>query len=135
MAIRVALQHITHYKYDRAISLGPQVIRLRPAPHCRTKIPSYSLKISPSQHFINWQQDAQANWLARLVFPEKATEFRIEVDLHAELAVFNPFDFFIEPYAEEFPYTYHQDLQIELASYFEIETSNGVLDALSLIHI
>ena len=129
MAIRVALQHITHYKYDRAISLGPQIIRLRPAPHCRTKIPSYSLKISPPQHFINWQQDAQGNWLARLVFPEKTTEFRIEVDLHAELAVFNPFDFFIEPYAEEFPYTYHQDLQIELASYFELETSNGVLDA------
>lgn len=128
MAIKVALQHITHYTYDRPVALGPQIIRLRPAPHCRTKISSYALKISPQQHFINWQQDAQGNWLARLVFPEKATEFRIEVDLHAEMVVFNPFDFFIDPYAEEFPFHYASDILAELAPYFELEPSAGPLD-------
>ena len=89
-----------------ASRLSPQIVRLRPAPHSRTRILSYSLKVTPAKHFINWQQDPQANYLARLVFPEKTEELRIEVDLVAEMAVLNPFDFFLEPYAKEFPFEY-----------------------------
>ncbi len=128
MSIQVALHHVTHYKYDRPVSLGPQIVRLRPAPNCRTRVPSYSLKIAPAEHFINWQQDPHGNWLARLVFPEKARELRIEVDLHAEMAVYNPFDFFIEPYAEEFPFVYKPELAAELAAYLEIETAGAPLE-------
>ena len=103
MSIHVALNHITHYRYDRLVGLSPQIVRLRPAPHCRTRILSYSLKVTPTDHFINWQQDPQANYLARLVFPDSTRELKIEVDLVAEMAVLNPFDFFLTPYAEQFP--------------------------------
>src|SRR3954462_13840089 len=117
MSIHVALNHITHYRYDRPIHLGPQVVRLRPAPPSPTRILSYSMRVEPAEHFINWQQDPQANYLARLVFPEKTTEFRIEIDLVAEMSVLNPFDFFLEPSAEAFPFAYEAELAHELAPY------------------
>src|SRR6266481_1988317 len=114
MSIHVALHHKTHYKYDRLVNLGPQVVRLRPAPHSRTRILSYSLRIAPEKHFINWAQDPQSNYQARLVFPEKTREFLVEVDLVAEMAVFNPFDFFLEPEGEKFPFEYDTALEHEL---------------------
>lgn len=117
MSIHVALKHVTRYRYDRRVALSPQVVRLRPAPHCRTPILSYSLTVEPAQHFINWQQDPFSNYLARLVFPEKTTEFTVTVDLVAEMAVYNPFDFFLEPHAQKFPFTYDEAQQAELAPY------------------
>ena len=117
MSIHVALHHVTHYRYDRLVNLGPQVVRLRPAPHCRTPILSYSLRIEPAGHFINWQQDPFANHLARLVFPEKTREFKVTVDLVAEMAVYNPFDFFLEPQAEQVPFAYSPETAQDLVPY------------------
>ena len=117
MSIRVALNHKTHYQYDRAVEIFPQIVRLRPAPHCRTPIASYSLRVEPEQHFLNWQQDPHGNYLARLVFPEKARRVSVEVDLVAEMTVINPFDFFLEPSAEDFRSATSRWLAEELKPY------------------
>src|SRR5580704_10416719 len=127
MSILVALNHKTIYRFDRPVSLSPHVIRLRPAPHCRTPIAGYSLRVKPATHFINWQQDPYSNYLARLVFPEKATELAIEVDVIAEMTAINPFDFFIEPSAEMFPFAYDALTESELAPYFQKEEAGPQL--------
>ena len=117
MSIRAAIHHLTHYRYDRPVSLSPQIIRLRPAPHSRTRVISHSLKVSPAQHFVNYQQDPYGNWLARYVFPELVSEFKIEVDVVADMTVYNPFDFFVEEDAERWPFEYSQDLGPDLVIY------------------
>jgi len=119
MAIRVALSHVTHYQYDRPVQLGPHVVRLRPAPHSRTAVTAYSLKVTPGEHFLNWQQDPFSNWQARFVFPKLTKEFKVEVDLVADLTTINPFDFFLEEYAEKVPFTYEPALKRELIPYLE----------------
>ncbi|MGQ1783524.1 MULTISPECIES: transglutaminase family protein [unclassified Saccharicrinis] len=127
MAIKVAIRHNTYYKYDRLVSASPHVIRLRPAPHSRTRIHSYSLNISPKEHFINWQQDAFGNYLARVVFKDKLKELKVEVEVIAEMTVVNPFDFFVEEYAQTFPFAYQKVEKKELTPYFEIVESGPLL--------
>src|SRR4029434_6695675 len=127
MAIHVALYHKTHYRYDRPVTLSPHVVRLRPAPHCRTPILSYSLTLTPRTHFINSQQEPHVNYLARVVFPEKTRELTIEVDLVAEMSVLNPFDFFLEPAAETFPFCYEPWLQKDLAPFLEVSADGAQL--------
>jgi uncharacterized protein (DUF2126 family)/transglutaminase-like putative cysteine protease len=117
VSIHVALNHVTQYRYDRSVGLSPQLVRLRPAPHCRTRILSYSLEVRPTEHFIHWQQDPQANYLARLVFAAETRELRIAVDLVAEMSVLNPFDFFLAPHAEQFPFNYDAIERRELVPY------------------
>jgi uncharacterized protein (DUF2126 family)/transglutaminase-like putative cysteine protease len=131
MAIRVALNHKTRYKYASDVWLSPHVVRLHPAPHCRTTITSYSLKTTPKDPFVNWQQDPYSNRLARLVFPEKTKEFSVEVDLVAELTVINPFDFFVESYAELYPFAYDPVLAKELAPYLDAAPAGPKLAALT----
>ena len=126
MAIHVALSHRTTYRYDRSVNLGPQVIRLRPAPHCRTPILSYSLKVEPEKHFINWQQDPFANYLGRFVFSSPTDHLEAKVEVVAEMAVYNPFDFFLEPSAESYPFEYDPGVGHDLAPYLK-RGANGPL--------
>ena len=127
MSIRVAIRHKTNYRYDEAVELAPHLIRLRPAAHCRTPIHSYSLNIEPADHFVNWQQDPFGNFVARYVFPKKTKAFSIDVELIAEMTVINPFDFFIEEYAREFPFKYDKLLARELAPYLQVRESSEEL--------
>lgn len=127
MTIRVALHHRTAYQYDRPITVSPQVVRLRPAPHCRTPVSSYSLQVLPEKHFLNWQQDPYGNFLARLVLPEKTKEFVVEVDLVADMTVINPFDFFLEPDANDFPFEYSDAAKTQLHPYLALDTSSPKL--------
>jgi uncharacterized protein (DUF2126 family)/transglutaminase-like putative cysteine protease len=130
MSIRVALHHATSYDYDDLVVMSPQVVRLRPAPHCRTPISAYRVQVEPEKHFLNWQQDPQGNWQARVVFPDPIKHMRIAVDLVADLAVINPFDFFIEDYAEQSPFTYREQLARELTPYLHASAPGPLLSAL-----
>lgn len=135
MGIHTALNHKTIYRYDKHVSLGPQIVRLKPAPHSRIPVLSYSLKISPENHFINWQQDPQGNFLARLVFPEKTNLFQIEVDMIVDMTVINPFDFFLEDSAENWPFHYEPWLNKELLPFLEFSEDNFMTDFLKSVPV
>ena len=128
MAIRVALHHKTSYQFDRLVSLSPHEVRLKPAAHARTPILSYSLTVNPAKHFVNWQQDPYGNYIARYVFPEKVRALDFTVDLVADMTVINPFDFFVEKYAEHFPFNYTEQQAYELGAYLKPEPLTPLLD-------
>lgn len=127
MAIRVALHHKTSYHYDRLVALSPHEVRLRPAPHVRTPILSYSLTVTPTDHFINWQQDPYGNYIGRFVFQKKSDKLEFTVDLVADMTTINPFDFFVEKYAEHFPFSYPAQLSAELSAYLRAEKPGPLL--------
>jgi uncharacterized protein (DUF2126 family) len=129
MGLQVALNHTTRYRYDKEVSVGPQVVRLRPAPHCRTPILSYLLGATPARHLLHWQLDLHNNHLARLLFPDKTSEFAVEVNLVAELSAINPFDFFLEPGVENYPFSYAADLARDLEPYLSLEPAGPMLKA------
>ena len=129
MAIRIALHHKTSYRYDRLVNLSPHEVRLRPAPHARTPILSYSLTVQPQDHFINWQQDPYGNYIGRFVFQEKTDVLDFTVDLVADMTVINPFDFFVEKYAEKFPFAYPEQLAAELSPYLVTEPAGPLQSA------
>ena len=129
MAIRVAINHKSLYRYDRLVNLSPHIFRLRPAVHCRTPIEAYSLRIEPEEHFINWQQDPFGNYQARVVFQEVTHALSVEVDLIADMTIINPFDFFLEASAEHYPFTYDAQLKEELAPFLEVRENGPLLTA------
>ena len=129
MAITASIYHLTHYKYDNPVRLGPQIIRLKPASHSKTRVLSHSLKVTPSNHFVNLQQDPYGNYLARFVFPDPVTELKIEVDLVADMTVYNPFDFFVEEEATQWPFDYPETIREDLSIYRKPEEPGSRLKA------
>lgn len=130
MSIRIAIHHRTEYHYDRLVSLSPHTIRLRPAPHTRTPIHHFSLKVEPEDHYLNWQQDPFGNFIGRYTFPEKTKKLIVDVNLVADMITIDPFDFFVEQSAEYYPFKYETQLEKELAPYFEIKESGPLLNKL-----
>ncbi|MEZ0209385.1 MAG: transglutaminase N-terminal domain-containing protein, partial [Methylophilus sp.] len=130
MAIRVALHHRTSYTFDRLVNLSPHEVRLKPAAHARTPVLAYSLTVKPEKHFINWQQDPYGNYIARCVFPEMVRELDFTVDLVADMTVINPFDFFVEKYAEQYPFNYTELQAFELTSYLQPDNVGFLLQNL-----
>jgi transglutaminase-like putative cysteine protease len=125
--MRIHLQHVTRYQYDRPVTLGPQIVRLHPTPHCRARIAAYALSVDPKSHFINWQQDPLANHLARVVFTQVMQEFKLTVDMDVELVASNPFDFFLDPSADFFPFAYSARDARALAPYLVCEPEPELL--------
>ena len=130
MSIHVALRHRTAYTFDRPVTLGTHLVRLKPAAHCRTPIEAYSLKVEPKTHFIHWQQDPFGNYVARLDFPEKTTHLSIDVEVIADLADINPFDFYIDDAFEHWPFAYEATLAAQLAPYLECVDTGELFAAL-----
>lgn len=126
MTVRVGIDHVTTYEFDRRVTLGPHVVRLRPAPHTLTPISAYSLRVEPEEHFLNWQQDPFGNFQARLVFPEPTERLRIAVNIVAELSSINPFDFFLEEAAEHAPFIYDRQLKNDLAPLFGVQRERPI---------
>ena len=131
VSIQVALHHETVYRYDQPVSFTPHLVRLRPAPHCRTPILAYSLKVSPEDHFLNWQQDPYGNHIARFVFPTPSKELRVTVDLLADMTVINPFDFFVDDHAKTYPFSYGDVLERELGPYLSHPQPEAALSKLA----
>lgn len=129
MSIRVAIKHHTEYRYDRPVTLAPHVLRLRPAPHAQDRVAGYSLNISPGPHFLNWQQDPWGNYLARLVFPEPSNHFAIDVEVLVDMVTVNPFDFFLDDYAQTFPFDYEPVLKQDLLPYLAVADDSPMLHA------
>jgi len=129
MGKQVALHHRTEYRYDKAVTLGPQVVQLRPAPYCRTPILSYALQVTPDDRVLNWQLDPHSNWSARLLFPTKTSEFTVDVRLIADLNPINPFDFYLEPGCDQFPFAYTAGLAGDLEPYCAAEPLGPLQEA------
>lgn len=127
MAIQIALRHWTNYRYDRAVSLGPQIIRLRPGLQCRAPILSYRLDVIPTEHFLSWQFDPFLNQVARVIFPKKTSEFAVEVDLTVDLSPINPFEFLLDPAVEEYPFEYAPDLARDLQPNLLVDAPGNLL--------
>ncbi len=127
MGIQVALKHRTHYRYDKTVSLGPQIIRLRPSLHSRTPILSYSLDVSPAEHTLRWQLDSASNQQAHVLFPEKTSEFAVEVNLVADLSPLNPFDFLLDPAVENYPFQYRPETATDLHPYLLVDPPEPLL--------
>ena len=129
MGTQVGLHHRTQYRYDKAVSLGPQIIQLRPAPHTKTEILSYSLDVDPADHILNWQFDSLGNHFARVIIPNKTVMFVVDIDIIADLTPYNPFAFFIEPGFENYPFEYPPDVRKNLEPYRVAETPGPLLQA------
>jgi len=129
MSLRFALTHRSTYRYARAVGLGPQLIRLRPAPQCRTPILSYALQVEPATHWLHWQQDPLGNFMARVLMTEPVAAFSVTVDLTAEISTINPFDFFVEPEAANWPFIPEPWLAEQLLPYRRLDPLGPLLDA------
>ncbi|WP_232064755.1 transglutaminase family protein [Rhodocytophaga rosea] len=132
--MHVAIHHHTRYQYDRPVLHSTHFLRLKPAAHSRTPIEAYSLTIKPEKYQIHWQQDPFGNFIARIDFEEFMQELSIDVDIVADISQINPFDFFLDDYAQYFPFDYEPQLKKDLAPYLEItEQSPALLQWLDAI--
>jgi uncharacterized protein (DUF2126 family) len=116
--VRVLLQHRSRYIYPRPTTLGPHLIRLRPAAHARARIESYGLRVtSPGE--VRWQQDPAGNFVARAGWGEaRVPELEVAVELAVDIRPVNPFDFTLDGEADDTPFDYGPLVQ-ELAPYLD----------------
>ena len=114
---QVKIKHLTHYYYDRPITLGPQSIRLNPSRYYPIEINDFSIDINPKPVSLEWFNDIYNNSIASAVFSQSTMELHINVSLSAKLRPLNIINFELPYIYQKYPFFYPSNERKEILTF------------------